>query len=392
MHWQSDLLRRLSAKYKTDILCNGDECTCFIEPVSTLEINEHTPKDEIKNFAFNKGTAAGFLSYDYGMFLHGMKSSKKSYFPFGVLKKYSSEITFSNNDITGDTDLLKNLPQVPQHRHISRNNKITSSADMAEYTAGCRRTLEEIKNGNTYQLNYTMSHSFKDPAFEPVNEFFRLSGDSPAAFTAYFDAGQHKILSSSPERFIKVKDGQILSQPIKGTLYTLTDEPEETAKLTENPKECAELAMIIDMIRNDISINSVFGSVQVSGFKSVFRVNSLLQMYGNVTGTLKKGSDVIDLLLDAFPGGSITGCPKKRSMEIIDTLEPFSRGLYCGSMIKISSEKDMDSSICIRTGIFDTGEKTFTFYSGSGIVSDSDPQSEYKETMNKAEKFMEVFE
>ncbi|QAR33823.1 anthranilate synthase component I family protein [Geovibrio thiophilus] len=390
MRWENELIRRLAAKYRTDIICSNDECACCIEPCAVLEITESTGINEIKDFAFS-GEAAGFLSYDYGMILRGVKSAKERSFPLGMLKKYSAKIVFAQNGITGDTDLLKDLPPSPQHKHISLGNRITSSADKNVYMQRCERTLEEIRSGNTYQLNYAVAHSFRDPLFEPLNEFFRLTGDSPAAFAAYFDAGRYKILSSSPERFIKADNGLILSQPIKGTLRTENEGLTDAHRLTENPKECAELAMIIDMIRNDIGISSRLGSVEVSGFKSVFRINSLLQMYGNVTGELREDADVIDLLLDAFPGGSVTGCPKKRSMEIIDSLEPFMRGIYCGSIFRIGGEKNMDSSICIRTGVYDTSEKTFTFYSGSGIVTDSEPPSEYNETMSKTEKFMEVF-
>ncbi|WP_265823664.1 chorismate-binding protein [Geovibrio ferrireducens] len=390
MRWESELIRRLAAKYRTDIICSGDECTCFIEPCAVFEITEGTDINEIKSFAFSSETA-GFFSYDFGMLLRGVQTSKKRFFPLGMLKKYSAKITFTQNGEEGDVHLLKDLPPVPEPQHISRGNRISSSAGRDEYIKGCTRTLEEIRSGNTYQLNYAVAHSFRDPHFEPLNEFFRLTGDSPAAFAAYFDAGRYKILSSSPERFIKADNGLILSQPIKGTLRTDKDGLTDAHRLTESPKESAELAMIIDMIRNDVGINSRSGSANVSGFKSVFRINSLLQMYGNVTAELREDADVIDLLLDAFPGGSVTGCPKKRSMEIIDTLEPFMRGIYCGSIFRINGKNSMDSSICIRTGVYDTGEKTFTFYSGSGIVTDSDPLAEYHETMSKAEKFMEVF-
>ena len=133
-----------------------------------------------------------------------------------------------------------------------------------------------------------------------------------------------------------------------------------------------------------------FGSVRVENHKSVFRVDNLLQMHSHVTGRLKPGSTVLDLLLDAFPPGSVTGCPKKRSCEIIDSLEPHSRDVYCGTLLAIYGRRDMDSSVAIRTGFLDTGAGFFHFYAGSGIVTDSSPSCEYAETLAKADKFLQL--
>jgi para-aminobenzoate synthetase component 1 len=150
--------------------------------------------------------------------------------------------------------------------------------------------------------------------------------------------------------------------------------------------------MIVDLVRNDISSNCEYGSVRVENHKSVFVVDSLLQMYANVRGKLRGGRDCLDLFFDAFPGGSVTGCPKQSSMTIIEELEPHSRGVYCGSVVVVRDKKNMDSSILIRTAVHNTETNQLDYWAGSGIVVDSSPASEYLETLAKAEKFLKLGE
>ena len=204
-----------------------------------------------------------------------------------------------------------------------------------------------------------------------------------------FRVGEQVVVSTSPERFLRVRDGEVLSQPIKGTRAFDTFRQQVMDELTTSPKEDAELSMIVDLVRNDISAHCEYGSVKVFGHKSAFVVDNLVRMYSNVAGRLKPGSDVVDLLLDAFPPGSVTGCPKKRTLEIIDRLEPHARGVYCGSMVALFDPHNMDSSVAIRTGCLDTSSGFFHFYAGSGIVIDSLPRAEYAETLAKAGKFFQ---
>lgn len=374
-----------------DIIFNDGICTCFAKPSETLIITEKTTKDEIKKFAFKDGKTVGFLSYDYGLLLNKVQPTKQIDFPLGMLKKYKYEISFDSSGYTKQPSILPYDFEEVEYRP-SIKNKITTSASEQEYINACTEILSEIKQGKIKQLNYAVAHSFFDKNFSPINEFFRLISGSPAKFSAYFNAGRYKVLSCSPERFIKSENGKVLSQPIKGTYKTAKPELEDSIMLTSNPKEIAELALVSEEMKNDISRNLKNNSASIENFKSVFRVNNLLQMYANVCGELKDELDVIDLLLDALPVASISGVPKSKSMRLIDKIEPFSRGIYCGTIFTIDGKKNMDSSVCIRTGVFDSKEKTFTFYSGSGITEKSLPAEEYKETMSKAEKFMEVFE
>ncbi len=253
---------------------------------------------------------------------------------------------------------------------------------------GVRRTLELIREGQTYQLNLSIRFDQHAPGLDSLALFLDLFRRHPAPFYAWLNSRNQRILSTSPERFLKVENGRVLSQPIKGTTLFETYSPALKNALRANKKESAELSMIVDLIRNDISHHCVYGSVQVQDHKSVFQVDNMLQMYSNVTGTLRNNSDCLDLLFAAFPGGSVTGCPKKRALELIDTLEPHARGVYCGSIVYIKDEQNMDSSICIRTAVHDLDKKSLCFHAGSGIVIDSNPKQEYRETLGKAKKFL----
>jgi para-aminobenzoate synthetase component 1 len=374
-----------------------------IRPVSELQFSASTTPDEVKKFCFDTpGLALGFVSYTYGMLLRGIQSDKPLDFPLGHLKKYaatieflalSEQISISYSDeslfnaiklvIKGDLDEFAN----DSIGTLSNRSPVTS-LDRSAYEAAVSETLEHILSGHTYQLNLSTKFSWEYIDLNPLALFWNLRRNHPAPFYAWLKSGPYRILSTSPERFIRVMDGQVLSQPIKGTLRVEGAANDEETSLTESPKESAELSMIVDLIRNDISMNCEYGSVRVTNHKSVFRVDNLLQMYSDVHGTLRHGRDCLDLFFDAFPGGSITGCPKRSSMEIIETLEPHSRGMYCGSAVVIRDEQNMDSSIAIRTGVYNIETNRFDAYAGSGIVVDSKPVKEYQETLAKLEKFL----
>ncbi|MBI9079398.1 MAG: chorismate-binding protein [Pseudodesulfovibrio sp.] len=374
-----------------------------VHPMAELIIEKDTTPDEIKKFCF--GTPAltmGFVSYSYGMKLRGVASNKASDFPMGHLKKYeataeyhptTNQVVFTSENNPLITELTERLAALsdaaPKMKlHGLPHAPPAASLNHAEYKAGVRETLERIRSGHTYQLNLSTRFTWNCPNLDPLALFFDMRNNHPAPFYAWLNSGSSRILSTSPERFLRVTDGHVLSQPIKGTLKFDKYTPELASLLTESLKESAELSMIVDLIRNDISANCTYGSVFVENHKSVFAVDTLLQMYADVHGDLKKDRDCLDLFFDAFPGGSVTGCPKQNSMSIIEELEPHSRDVYCGSVVVIRDTMNMDSSIAIRTAAYDISTGSLDYWAGSGIVVDSNPASEYQETLAKAEKFL----
>ncbi len=374
-------------------------------PYDELIVTEETSKKDIAAFAFSTPDPTfGFLSYPYGRITQGVTPVKSSKFPLGYLKKYSTIITYSVNTmiltIAGEPN---NIPAILKKTDISgpmsspvidhsslESVNLRQSLERDDYIEGVKKALEYIRSGYIYQLNLTIKYSAEAANLDTAWLFMHLWKAHPAPFYAYFCSGSNKIISTSPERFLKVENGKVLSQPIKGTLAFDKYDESLISKLVDSPKEAAELSMIVDMIRNDISLNCQFGSVRVENHKSTFVVDKMLQMYSNVRGELKPESTCIDLLFDAFPGGSITGCPKKMAMTLIDELEPHTRDVYCGAFFVIHDKKNMDSSIAIRTGYYNEEEQAFNFYAGSGIVVDSDPEREYLETTAKASKFLNI--
>lgn len=375
-----------------------------VNPHAQLRFAATTTPEEVKRFCYDTpGLSMGFVSYGYGMILRGVVSDKPQDYPLGHLKKYTATVehdpvtlvvTIQSSSEAMGLDLEKRLRSITALQSGAGRQVVCEPRDVSlgkiAYQDGVRETLERIRSGSTYQLNLSTKFSWHCPDFDGVGFLFALRQSNPASFYACFTSGVYQVLSTSPERFVRVAQGNVLSQPIKGTLRVESVTPEAVKLLSDSPKEDAELSMIVDLIRNDISANCAYGSVRVANHKSVFGVDNLLQMYADVHGVLREDRDCLDLFFDAFPGGSITGCPKQSSMQIIEELEPHSRGIYCGSMLVVRGPREMDSSILIRTAVHDMDNGVMDYYAGSGIVVDSDPAKEYQETLAKAEKFMRM--
>ncbi len=272
-------------------------------------------------------------------------------------------------------------------------DELVPSLDATTYPDGVRQVLAAIRRGDTYQLNLTSRFTARRPGMDAAAVLLRLWQHRPAPFAAYLHAGRHRILSLSPERFLRVRGGEVLAQPIKGTrsFDPATTSPGERARLEAalraDPKEHAELSMVVDLLRNDISATCAYDSVRVPRHCATFAVGPLIQMCSDVTGTLRDGTTCLDLLRHAFPGGSVTGCPKPRTMSLIERIEPHPRDVYCGSLVAVAGPRDMDSSIAIRTALYDTTTGLLHLYAGSGLTVDSDPEGEYRETVDKTSAF-----
>jgi para-aminobenzoate synthetase component 1 len=262
---------------------------------------------------------------------------------------------------------------------------VTSNFDRAGYEAAVRRAVEYVHAGDCFQVN--ISQRLLAPLREhPLELYGRLRERNPAPFAAYFDLGDFQILSASPERFLRVHaNGEVETRPIKGTRPRGATPAEDAAlvrDLATSAKDRAENVMIVDLLRNDIGKVCEFGSVTVPRVCEVETFRFVHHLVSEVRGKLRPGLSALDLLAAAFPGGSVTGAPKVRAMEIIAELEPTARGPYCGSLGWVGFDGAMDTNILIRT--FTAGRGRVQFPVGGGIVADSDPAREYEETLHKA--------
>lgn len=262
--------------------------------------------------------------------------------------------------------------------------ELKSNFTKEEYMRAVKKAKEYIRRGDIYQVN--LSQEFNARLNLPAFEIYRrLRVLSPSYFSAYFDTGDFQILSSSPEMFLRLENNRVITRPMKGTRPRSQNRIKDLKlrkELLASRKDKAELTMIVDLERNDLGKVCNYESIKVDKLRELEKYNTVFQTTATVSGRLHKDKDRVDLLRACFPGGSITGCPKIRAMEIIEELEPGRRSVYTGSFGYLSFCGDMHLNILIRT-ILKKGDKLY-FGAGGGIVADSDPEDEYEETLVKA--------
>ena len=289
--------------------------------------------------------------------------------------------------------LLRRFHAVLAKNHAPGSYRLPSNAPLAnfkrpEYEAAVRRVIAYITSGDVYQVNLSQRFQvpFEGDAFALFKRLFELN---PAPFFAFIQAGDHQIASTSPERFLLQNGRRLETRPIKGTRPRGRTAAEDEALRTElaaSTKDDAELSMIVDLLRNDLGKVCQADSVKVTAHKRIEAYRNVYHLVSTIEGVMEENINSADVIEAAFPGGSITGCPKVRAMEIIDELEPCRRHVYCGSIGYISFHDSMDLSIAIRTATIIND--TLIFSVGGGIVFDSDPGSEYEETLHKAETLL----
>ena len=292
-----------------------------------------------------------------------------------------------------------NIPEQPAASHAARSpqhgaavnhqpSTISSNLSRSAFLAAVERAQRYIRAGDIYQVN--VSHRLAASCEASGWELFgRLKELSPAPFAAYLDCGDFEIASSSPELFLRLSGRHILTRPIKGTRPRDPDPTRDaqlTYELTTSPKEMAELVMITDLLRNDLGRVCEFGSVQVPELVRLERYAQVQHLVSTVEGRLRPDVTHFAALAACFPGGSITGAPKFRAMEIIDELEPIARGPYTGCIGYLGFNRESQLSITIRTAV--VKEQIAYFHVGAGIVADSVPAAEYDETLAKGRGFL----
>lgn len=270
---------------------------------------------------------------------------------------------------------------------ILPNLELESNFTRDEYKNSVQRVIDYIYAGDIYQANLSQRFIASLPdSYNKFQLYKNLRETNPVSFAAYLSFDTTTILSSSPERFIQLKDNKVQTRPIKGTRPRSSD-PEvdkgNADELIQSEKDRAENIMIVDLLRNDLSRVCKDHSVQTPEICAIESYATVHHLVSTVIGELRDGLNAIDLLRASFPGGSITGAPKIRAMEIIAELEPTQRGPYCGAIGYISFNGDMDTNIVIRTITIQGNQLTFQV--GGGIVADSEPSAEYEETLAKAQ-------
>ncbi|MFH1202455.1 MAG: aminodeoxychorismate synthase component I [Candidatus Omnitrophota bacterium] len=380
-------------------------------------LNQYRLNESIDAIPF-LGGAVGYFAYDLGFILEKipLRSQDDLNLPDCILGFYDPVIIydhkmeklhiFSSGLPEKNTSLAKKLAQYKLKLIEEKLNRwesgvfkngasgwqarliepsgYASNFSHESYLKAIVKAKDYIKKGDIYQLNLSQRFSLNNPG-EPFSLYKNLVRINPSPFSAYFDAADFQIISSSPERFLNLNSGVVETRPMKGTRPRGRDAREDSAlrkELLESAKDKAELIMIADLERNDLGKVCSYGSIKVKKLRNLESYATVFQTTSSITGHLHPDKDAIDLLKACFPGGSITGCPKIRAMQIIEELEPTRRSVYTGAVGYIGFNGNMDLNIAIRTIIKKHDEVYFQV--GGGIVADSVPELEYEETLVKA--------
>ena len=376
----------------------------------------HYRCDRVAGLPPFQGGAIGVLSYEFGWALdHGPTLRRQPAGRTVHLSFYDTVVSFDHEQRrcwivasgwpapsigsrqrradTRMASFLARLAQPPAPPQAATALGWTPDMTPIMYRAAVERVKELIRAGDIYQANIAQRFSAAVPSGADSLQLYRqLRAANPAPFAAYLRCGATTVLSSSPERLVRSVKGAVETRPIKGTVRRVADAVADAAAaqgLLASDKDRAENVMIVDLLRNDLARVCTPASVQVPVLCGLETYAGLHHLVSVVTGALRDGLDALDLIGAIFPGGSITGAPKLRAMEIIAEIEGRPRGVYCGAIGAIGFDGDMDFNIAIRTIVIEDGMATFQ--TGGGITILSDPNAEYEETMTKAQRMFAAF-
>jgi anthranilate/para-aminobenzoate synthase component I len=350
--------------------------------------------------SFFTGGFVGYLGYETAPLCDKIKFGRKkelgipdAYFGFFrevIVYEHAKRVYYLVTNSRKAEKMKSFFGKTVAARQPFRLKKIEPEITRGHFEKMVRRAKEYIAAGDIYQANLSQRFNFGFRG-SALALYGRLRSINPSPFSSFFKIRDLQVVSSSPERLIRKKGVFCETRPIAGTCpaYGPKRKLQEWRKrLLQNPKERAEHLMLVDLERNDLGRVCDYRSVRVGEFMTLEKYSHVVHIVSKITGKLQKGKDAFDLIKAMFPGGTITGCPKIRCMEIIDELEPVKRGLYTGSLGYIDRSGDMDLNIVIRTLVLKGG--TGHLQVGAGIVWDSDPAKEYEETLHKGEALVEA--
>ncbi|MDO8313016.1 MAG: aminodeoxychorismate synthase component I [Sideroxyarcus sp.] len=356
------------------------------------------------------GGVLGYWSYDLARRYHRMPSIAQDaeHVPEIAVGIYDWAIILDHQQWSARlvsrqryAETAKVLPQILQrlnsvHFPTEKGEKfrvqggIASNLSYIAYRSAFDVVQEYLHEGDCYQVNLAQRYAAQASG-DAFTAYLELRDLSPAPYSAFLDWPQVQILCASPERFLQVQQGRVETRPIKGTRGRSADAAEDARlaqELREHPKDRAENLMIVDLLRSDLGKSCEPGSVRTPKLFEVESFANVHHLVSTVIGELQSGCDALDVLRDCFPGGSITGAPKQRAMEIIEQLEPHRRGVYCGVIGYAGFDGNMDTNIAIRTLVY--SNKVIRCWAGGGVVADSKCEAEYQETLDKASGMLEI--
>ena len=396
----------------TKVEQNNTTKTTNIDPFSLIgqlqsELLGDTSKlSQAQGIPFTGG-AAGLFGFDLGRSIEVIPSTAAAdiamedlcigIYPWAIITDHelrSSYLVSQLNELSTEAlkaDIL--LAKPAQAKEFALESDFVSNMTREQYAEKFYRVIDYIHAGDCYQV--CLAQRFDAPyKGNPWAAYKQLRQVSPTPFSAYMETPEGALLSLSPERFLKVDNCKVETKPIKGTRprgKTDTEDQQLIKELAASPKDRSENVMIVDLLRNDISKHCLPFSVKVPSLFAIETYSNVHHLVTTVTGELESSEQILPLLKGAFPGGSITGAPKLRAMEIIEELEPHRRNGFTGSIGYISSNGRMDTNICIRTLVTNAkgdGGGHIYCWAGGGLIADSECDSEYQETFDKVDNLL----
>ncbi|MBY0159408.1 aminodeoxychorismate synthase, component I [Cytobacillus oceanisediminis] len=392
-----------------EILRDGEKQVLEGNPLHLMQewLNQYKADklDELPDF---QGGAIGFISYDYARYIEKLPNEAQDDLQIPDIHFFIYKECFVFDHETKELWLIflyekgeehsigewaenweqrwKNESEEPSAKaeYNQAENTLGVSMNEEEFMAAVRSIQEYISQGDVFQVNLSVRQS-RPIHIQAMEVYEQLRVLNPSPYMGYFHTPGYQLVSGSPELLIKKKGNTVSTRPIAGTRSRGKDHEEDlklASELIENEKERAEHVMLVDLERNDLGRVCKYGTVTVDEFMVIEKYSHVMHIVSNVKGELADGKNAVDIIDAVFPGGTITGAPKVRTMEIIEELEPVTRGPYTGSLGWINFSGDLELNIIIRTMLVKEGQAHVQ--AGAGIVIDSNPKNEYKESLKKA--------
>jgi len=380
------------------------------DPFELLRQELGTPIAAIPGFPFTGG-ALGYWGYDLARRMIHLPAQTQDQeclpdmmtgiYDWAIVLDHlekSAHLVSQQRDPTTEKVLPQILARLQQNRPMPKekfkvHGEIQSNLSRTKYESAFKTVQRYLYTGDCYQVN--LAQRFAAPASgNSFAAYLDLRQLSPAPYAAFLNFPEVQILCASPEQFLQIQAGKVQTSPIKGTRARAIHDPVEDKKVAEalgqSAKDRAENLMIVDLLRNDLGKCCNYGSIQVPRLFKVTEFAQVHHLVSTITGQLAPGRDALALLQDCFPGGSVTGAPKQRAMQIIEEIEPHRRGIYCGAIGYVGFDGNMDSNITIRTLVFANNE--IRFWAGGGIIADSRTDEEYQETLDKTAAMLKLLQ
>jgi len=351
----------------------------------------------------------GYLSYDLKNDVERLTSNNGDGLHFPEIYFYqpkkiirivedTAEFIYLNmvdDEIEEDYAAITSIQLTEEKENTNQNIKIKLRIFKDEYFRKVNKMLQYIQRGDIYEANFCQEFYAENTILNPLKVYNKLNAISEAPFATFLKIQDKFVLSASPERYIRKQGNTLISQPIKGTAKR-SNIPEEDEKLMHDlsvdEKERAENIMIVDLVRNDLSKSATKGSVQVEELCKVYSFEQVHQMISTITAEIPEEKNIVDVLKETFPMGSMTGAPKVSAMEIIEELESFKRGVYSGAVGYITPEQDFDFNVIIRSILYNHTQKYVSYAVGGAITAKAIPEKEYEECLLKAKAMRQVLE